>query len=90
MIISSQTPPKSSGRSNDGRDGMTKIHILNGAQPYEFAPGKLNKTLAERAKATLEAQGHEVRLTTVAAGYDVQAEVDSHLWADVVLQEIHG
>ncbi|WP_424934065.1 NAD(P)H-dependent oxidoreductase [Amaricoccus macauensis] len=64
---------------------MSKIHILNGAQPYEFAPGKLNETLAERAKATLEAQGHEVRLTTVAAGYDVQAEVESHLWADVVL-----
>ncbi len=64
---------------------MSKIHILNGAQPYEFAPGKLNETLAERAKATLEAQGHEVRLTTVAAGYDVQAEVDSHLWADLVV-----
>ena len=64
---------------------MSNIHILNGAQPYEFAPGKLNATLAERAKATLEAQGHEVRLTTVAAGYDIQVEVDSHLWADVVL-----
>ncbi|WP_306132747.1 hypothetical protein [Roseivivax marinus] len=82
---------------------MSKIHILNGAQPYEFAPGKLNKTLAERAKATLEAQGHEVRLTTVAAGYDVQDEVEIHLGGcgpsaipgkldgcAVVLQEIHG
>ncbi|WP_417211610.1 NAD(P)H-dependent oxidoreductase [Antarctobacter sp.] len=64
---------------------MSKIHILNGAQPYEFAPGTLNETLAERGKATLEAQGHEVRLTTVAAGYDVQAEIETHLWADVVL-----
>ncbi|KUF10780.1 NAD(P)H-dependent oxidoreductase [Pseudoponticoccus marisrubri] len=64
---------------------MSKIHILNGAQPYEFAPGKLNETLAERARATFEAQGHEVRLTTVAAGYDVQAEVETHLWADVIL-----
>lgn len=64
---------------------MSKIHILNGAQPYEFAPGKLNETLAERAKEALEAQEHEVRLTTVAVGYDVQAEVDNHLWADIVL-----
>lgn len=46
---------------------MCTIHILNGAQPYEFAPGKLNETLAERAKGTFEAQGHEVRLTTVSA-----------------------
>ena len=48
-------------------------------------PGELNETLVERAKATFAAQGHEVRLTTVAAGYDVQTEVDSHLWADVVV-----
>lgn len=64
---------------------MTKIHILNGAQPYAFAPGALNETLANLAKTTLEAQGHEVRLTTVAQGYDVEAEVENHLWADVVL-----
>ncbi|MFY1708079.1 NAD(P)H-dependent oxidoreductase [Tritonibacter scottomollicae] len=64
---------------------MSKIHILNGAQPYEFAPGKLNQTLAERAKATFKAQGHAVRVTTVAAGYEVQAEVENHLWADVIL-----
>jgi len=28
----------SSGRGNDGTDDMSKIYILNGAQPYEFAP----------------------------------------------------
>lgn len=63
---------------------MRKIHILNGAQPYAFAPGALNATLAERARTILEAQGHEVRQTTVAEGYDVAAEVERHLWADIV------
>jgi hypothetical protein len=48
---------------------VSKIHILNGAQPYEFAPGRLNKTLADRAKAIFEAQGHDVRLTSVSKGY---------------------
>ena len=47
---------------------MSKILILNGAQPYAFAPGRLNATLAKRAKVHLEAQGHEVRITTVADG----------------------
>ncbi|SDE08344.1 NAD(P)H-dependent oxidoreductase [Limimaricola pyoseonensis] len=64
---------------------MSKIHILNGAQPYAFAPGGLNATLAERAKTTLAAQGHEVRLTTIAEGYDVEAEVEAHRWADAVI-----
>ena len=64
---------------------MSKILILNGAQPYPFAPGGLNATLANRAKEQLEAQGHEVRVTTVAEGYDVEAEVASHQWADTVI-----
>lgn len=63
---------------------MSKIYILNGAQPYAFAPGKLNATFAKRAQATFEAQGHEVRVTTVAEGYDVEAEIENHLWADVI------
>ena len=66
---------------------MTKILILNGAQPYAFAPGHLNASLAGRAKSALEAAGHEVRLTTVAEAYDVEAEVDSHVWADVIIMQ---
>lgn len=66
---------------------MSKILILNGAQPYGFAPGKLNATLTERAKSLLEAQGHEVRVTTIAEGYDIEAEADSHVWADTVIMQ---
>ncbi|MBO9461855.1 NAD(P)H-dependent oxidoreductase [Labrenzia sp. R5_0] len=64
---------------------MSKIHILNGAQPYAFAPGTLNATLANRAKATFETMGHKVRLTSVSEGYDVEAEIENHLWANVLL-----
>lgn len=64
---------------------MSKNLILNGAQPYEFAPGRLNATLAERARDRLIARGHDVRLTTVAEGYDVESEVENHRWADTVI-----
>ncbi|PSK86187.1 modulator of drug activity B [Limimaricola soesokkakensis] len=64
---------------------MSKILILNGAQPYGFSPGKLNATLAGRARERLTAMGHNVRLTTVAEGYDVEAEVENHRWADTVI-----
>lgn len=66
---------------------MSKILILNGAQPYPFAKGTLNATLTKRARAWLEARGNEVRVTTVAEGYDVEAEIASHQWADTVIMQ---
>lgn len=66
---------------------MSNILILNGAQPYPFAPGGLNATLAARAKGMLESKGHTVRLTTVAEGYECEAEVENHVWADVVIMQ---
>lgn len=66
---------------------MSKILILNGAQPYAFAPGTLNATLVERAKDRLEGLGYEVRTTTVADGYSIEREVENHQWADVVIMQ---
>jgi len=66
---------------------MSNILLLNGAQPYEFAPGTLNATLVDRARTALEAQGHAVRGTTVAEGYDANSEVESHVWADTVIMQ---
>jgi modulator of drug activity B len=39
-----------------------KVLIQNTHKYYEFSKGELNKSLAERAKAFFEKQGHEVRL----------------------------
>ncbi len=66
---------------------MSNILIINGTQPYEFAPGRLNASLAQKAQETLAAKGHTVRLTTIADGYDIDAEVDAHVWADVVIMQ---
>lgn len=66
---------------------MSKILIVNGTQPYEFAPGQLNAGLTEHAHNTLAALGHEVRVTTVADGYDANDEVEAHVWADTVIMQ---
>ncbi|WP_170444608.1 NAD(P)H-dependent oxidoreductase [Ruegeria arenilitoris] len=66
---------------------MSKILIVNGTQPYEFAPGRLNASLVQRAQDALTGMGHEVRVTTVAEGYDINAEIDAHVWADVVIMQ---
>ncbi|MDX1743553.1 MAG: NAD(P)H-dependent oxidoreductase [Ruegeria sp.] len=66
---------------------MSNILIINGTQPYEFAPGRLNASFAQKAQEALAAKGNEVRLTTIADGYDVEAEVASHVWADVIIMQ---
>lgn len=66
---------------------MSNIFILNGTQPYEFAPGKLNAAFTEKARAQLAAQGHTVRITTIAEGYDTDAEIENHVWADVIIMQ---
>ena len=66
---------------------MSNILLLNGAQPYEFAPGTLNATLVDRARAFLESQGNTVRVTAVAESYDADVEVESHVWADTVIMQ---
>ena len=66
---------------------MSKILILNGTQPYPFAPGGLKATFVTRSKDWVEARGHDVRGTTVAEGYDAEEEVQNHLWADTVIQQ---
>jgi modulator of drug activity B len=64
---------------------MKNVLLINAHQPYPFSEGKLNATLAERAKAHLEANGYEVRTTTMTDDWDVEAEIANHQWADAVL-----
>ena len=66
---------------------MTKVHILNGHQPYPFAEGRLNAAFVERARNRLAGKGYEVRVTEVAKGYDVETEVANHQWADIVIMQ---
>ncbi|NQY97279.1 MAG: NAD(P)H-dependent oxidoreductase [Henriciella sp.] len=66
---------------------MSKIYIINGHQPYPFAKGELNRTLVSRAAMHFENGGHEVRITAVADGYDVEQEIANHQWADTVMMQ---
>lgn len=66
---------------------MKNVLIINGHQPYPFAPGRLNKTLAGIAQSMLEDAGIHVRMTEVSAGYDIEREVDHHVWADTVIMQ---
>lgn len=45
-----------------------KILLINGGAPFNGNGGKLNKTLHDLAKKTLESLGHETRETTIHEG----------------------
>ena len=64
---------------------MKKVFIINGHQYYPFAEGKLNGTLVEKATEILKSKGYELKTTTMNDEYDVEEEVEKHLWADVIL-----
>lgn len=66
---------------------MSNVFILNGVQPYGFAPGKLNASFVERAARILSDMGHTVRVTASAEDYDVDTEVENHQWADTVIMQ---
>ena len=66
---------------------MQRVLILNGHQPYPFAEGRLNASLVERARRFFEASGAEVKVDTLSEGWDVDASVEAHVWADTIIMQ---
>ena len=63
---------------------MKNIFIINGHQYYPFAEGKLNAALVEKASAIFQNKGYAVRATTMQNDYNVEEEIEKHLWADAI------
>jgi modulator of drug activity B len=67
---------------------MKKAFLINTHQRYEgIAEGKLNKTLVDFMKEELESKGCKVKLTYIEKGYDINEEVEKHLWADIIITQ---
>ncbi|MBU8933322.1 MAG: NAD(P)H-dependent oxidoreductase [candidate division Zixibacteria bacterium] len=67
---------------------MKKVLLINAHQRYEgFAEGKLNQTLIDTMKAELEAKGCDVKTTFIEKGYDVNEEIEKHVWADLIITQ---
>lgn len=64
---------------------MKRALIINGHQYYPFAEGKLNATLVKRATEILKNKGWRIKTTTMQDDYNVDEELEKHLWADVII-----
>ncbi len=58
------------------------VLILNGHEPYPRSPGDLNRHMAGVARDILTGLGHAVQVVETVKPYDIDAEVDRHVWAD--------
>ncbi len=67
---------------------MKKILVINAHQFYEgFAEGKLNKTMDDVIMEEMKAKGYEVKHTYIEKGYDINEEVEKHIWADIIISQ---
>lgn len=67
---------------------MKKVLIINTHQFYEgISTGTLNNSVVEIMKETMTNLGCEIQLTHVEKGYDINEEVNKHLWADLIITQ---
>lgn len=65
---------------------MKKVLLINAHQFYEgISSGNLNRVILSIIKEQMEDQGYEVRQTDIEKGYDIDTEVQNHLWADTII-----
>lgn len=65
-----------------------KILLINARQPVEgMSEGKLNTHIASSIREHLITKGHDIRTTEIIEGYDIEEEVEKHLWADIIITQ---
>ena len=65
-----------------------KILLINARQPVEgMSEGKLNAHIASCICEHLTTKGCDIRTTEIIEGYDVDEEVEKHLWADIIITQ---
>ena len=64
---------------------MKNVFIINAHEPWPFSEGKLNRSMVEKAIANLKDKGYIIQTTTMQDDYNVEEEIEKHMWADVVI-----
>lgn len=64
---------------------MKNVLIINAHHQYPFSEGQLNKALVEMADTLLREKGYQTKIVHTDEEWDVNAELEKHQWADVVL-----
>ncbi|AJI73641.1 modulator of drug activity B [Francisella tularensis subsp. novicida GA99-3548] len=69
---------------------MKKILLINGKKEFGHSKGALNQYLNDIAYDHLKSLGHDVKLTIVDDGYNIDDEIQKWLWADTIIYQMPG
>ncbi|MCL6352344.1 NAD(P)H-dependent oxidoreductase [Pectobacterium polaris] len=69
---------------------MQNILLINAGKSFAHSKGELNQTLTDVAASFLRDKGHDVRVTIVDNGYDIEQEIQNYLWADTIIYQMPG
>ncbi|WP_323109880.1 NAD(P)H-dependent oxidoreductase [Pectobacterium carotovorum] len=69
---------------------MQNILLINAGKSFAHSKGELNHTLTDAAASFLRDKGHDVRVTVVDNGYDIEQEIQNYLWADTIIYQMPG
>ncbi|MBN3343438.1 NAD(P)H-dependent oxidoreductase [Pectobacterium brasiliense] len=69
---------------------MQNILLIDAGKSFAHSKGKLNHTLTDVAASFLRDKGHDVRVTVVDNGYDIEQEIQNYLWADTIIYQMPG
>ena len=62
------------------------VLIINAHQYFEgISSGKLNQTMVDVLTDEFTKRGYAIRHTNIEKGYDINEEVDKHVWADLII-----
>ncbi|MCW6540616.1 NAD(P)H-dependent oxidoreductase [Yersinia ruckeri] len=67
---------------------MSNILIINAMKEFAHSKGELNHTLTTEAVECLQELGHQVKITVVDQGYDIETEIENFLWADTLIYQM--
>ncbi|MFJ5340696.1 NAD(P)H-dependent oxidoreductase [Pectobacterium sp. CHL-2024] len=69
---------------------MQNILLIDAGKSFAHSKGELNHTLTDIAASFLRDKGHDVRVTVVDNGYDIEQEIQNYLWADTIIYQMPG
>lgn len=65
---------------------MKNVLIINAHQFWEgISTGELNRTIVGVIKAEMERRRYAVQQTNIEQGYNIDEEVQKHVWADIII-----
>lgn len=64
---------------------MKNVFLINAHEKYDFAPGQLNRSVAERITENLSEKGYRFKHTNMQDDYDIDQEIEKHQWADILI-----